>query len=170
MWKQIIAGAGAAGFVLLSIGVEARQAVHGLDRGVAAAEDAVALTCEEQTASIGKGNWIFGSRRDRLTDRYTLLADPAQTCAHTDVAAAARYAAPGYAIPGHATPPRARDPGRHLLSDGDGRDRRCAAAAVVQPPHGGSGRRGGRGAAHLFGLGARADRDGRRPVYALDRR
>ncbi|MEM9783222.1 MAG: hypothetical protein AAF899_12190 [Pseudomonadota bacterium] len=95
MWKVLGGVCGAGLFVALSLTVDVRQSAA--TAIIEQHDDALpaAVVCEEQSASVGKGDWIFGSRRDPVTDIYALVGDPAQSCHHPDVRAAAGYDRPG---------------------------------------------------------------------------
>ncbi|MEL7347326.1 MAG: hypothetical protein AAFV96_08325 [Pseudomonadota bacterium] len=95
MWKQALALVGVLGFVGGSMAVDARQTVTASLDEVAAVGAPAALLCEEQSATLGEGDWIFGSRRDPLTDVYALVSDPSGACDHPDVRRAAGYDAEG---------------------------------------------------------------------------
>ncbi|MEM6973913.1 MAG: hypothetical protein AAF577_14020 [Pseudomonadota bacterium] len=91
MWKFIGALSGAGLFVALAATVDARQPIASASSVGAGADVPSAVVCEEQSASVGQGDWIFGSRRDPVNDIYALVSDPAETCLHPDVRAAAGY-------------------------------------------------------------------------------
>ncbi|MEO0760455.1 MAG: hypothetical protein AAFZ09_01390 [Pseudomonadota bacterium] len=91
MWKIGAAAAISAGYIFITAAVDARQVTMQASADALEGAGAAALVCEEQSVSIGSGNWLFGSQRDPLTDVYAIVSDPAGTCRHPDVRAAAGY-------------------------------------------------------------------------------
>lgn len=88
MLKQwlVIAAVGTFATVALTMTSGARGVF-----GTSAPEPLPLYVCDELTAEFAAQGWLSDARPDDYVDRYQLVSDPAGTCRHPDVRAAAGY-------------------------------------------------------------------------------